>query len=158
MARLPSIGILLPFLLAVNLNAFTSATKTVNRPRSLVNRPFQGPIEQNRLLGRTWRRDAPAKRVAGLGSATGASGSSEPLSGPVEKCRTFASKNFFLLGMFVAVGLARAFPALGKNGGVLRPELFIGKFGVTLIFLLSGLSLELSELKKAASNVKLNSL
>ena len=45
---------------------------------------------------------------------------------------------------------------MGKNGGVLRPELFIGQFGVTCIFFLSGLSLELSELKDAAANYKLN--
>ena len=44
------------------------------------------------------------------------------------------------------------------NGGKLRPELFIGKFGVTLIFLLSGVSLELSELKNAVANVKLNAM
>lgn len=72
--------------------------------------------------------------------------------------RQFASKNFFLVGMFVAVGLARLAPALGKNGGILRPELFIGRFGVTFIFLLSGLSLELAQLKDAVSNVKLNLL
>ncbi len=40
----------------------------------------------------------------------------------------------------------------------MRPELFIGKFGVTCIFLLSGLSLELSELKSAIANMKLNVL
>lgn len=60
--------------------------------------------------------------------------------------------------MFVAVGLARAFPAAGKNGGLLRPELFVGRYGVTAIFLLSGLSLELSQLRQAASNWKLNGL
>lgn len=38
----------------------------------------------------------------------------------------------------------------------MKPELFIGKFGVTCIFLLSGLSLELSELKSAIANIKLN--
>jgi solute carrier family 10 (sodium/bile acid cotransporter), member 7 len=38
----------------------------------------------------------------------------------------------------------------------LRAELLIGKFGVACIFLLSGLSLELSELTKAAANHKLN--
>jgi sodium/bile acid cotransporter 7 len=70
----------------------------------------------------------------------------------------FANKNFFLVGMFVAVALARLAPALGRNGGILRPELFIGRYGVTFIFLLSGLSLELSQLSKAASNVKLNFL
>lgn len=76
----------------------------------------------------------------------------------MDRFRAFASKNFFLLGMFVAVGFARVFPALGNNGGVLRPELIIGKYGVTFIFLLSGLSLELSQLKQAFANIKLNSL
>jgi len=40
----------------------------------------------------------------------------------------------------------------------MRPELFIGKFGVTMIFLLSGVSLELSELKSAVANMKLNTM
>lgn len=40
----------------------------------------------------------------------------------------------------------------------MRPELVIGNYGVALIFLLSGLSLQLSQLKQAASNVKLNAL
>ena len=74
----------------------------------------------------------------------------------VSKFRSFASKNFFLVGMFVAVSLAKALPELGKNGGVLRPELFIGKYGVTLIFLLSGLSLEASQLSSAIQNYQLN--
>ena len=47
---------------------------------------------------------------------------------------------------------------LGKNGSVLRPELFIGKYGVAIIFLLSGLSLKLAELANAASNVSLNAM
>ena len=38
----------------------------------------------------------------------------------------------------------------------MRADLVVGKFGVACIFLLSGLSLELSELKQAASNHKLN--
>lgn len=70
----------------------------------------------------------------------------------------YANKNFFLMGMVVAVSLARAFPALGKNGGILRPELFIGNYGVALIFLLSGFSLQTSDLAKAISNFKLNGL
>lgn len=76
----------------------------------------------------------------------------------VEKTRSFVSKNFFLIGMGVAVSFAKLLPELGKNGGMLRPELFIGKFGVTIIFLLSGLSLKLSELTNAAANLKLNGL
>eukprot|EP00540_Astrosyne_radiata_P013890 CAMPEP_0116846872 /NCGR_PEP_ID=MMETSP0418-20121206/14105_1 /TAXON_ID=1158023 /ORGANISM="Astrosyne radiata, Strain 13vi08-1A" /LENGTH=380 /DNA_ID=CAMNT_0004478225 /DNA_START=140 /DNA_END=1281 /DNA_ORIENTATION=- len=71
--------------------------------------------------------------------------------------RDFYQKNFFLLGMVLTVSFARLFPSVGKSGGYLRPELIIGKFGVTFVFLLSGLSLELSELKEAVSNLRLNS-
>eukprot|EP00980_Cylindrotheca_fusiformis_P007181 scaffold1514_cov118-Cylindrotheca_fusiformis.AAC.1 len=70
----------------------------------------------------------------------------------------FGNKNFFLIGMFLAVALAKSIPSLGVNGSILRPELSIGKYGVGLIFLLSGLSLRGSELSKAVSNVKLNGL
>jgi solute carrier family 10 (sodium/bile acid cotransporter), member 7 len=70
----------------------------------------------------------------------------------------FCNKHFFLVGMFVAVAAARAFPALGKNGGILQPERFIGQYGVTIIFLLSGLSLQLKQLRQAVTNVRLNAL
>ncbi|KAG7350452.1 bile acid:sodium symporter [Nitzschia inconspicua] len=70
----------------------------------------------------------------------------------------FFDKNFFLVGMLASVLIAKGFPALGKNGGVLRPELFIGDYGVTAIFLLSGMSLQTSELTHAISNFKLNGL
>lgn len=74
------------------------------------------------------------------------------------KIGAYVSKNFFLLGMIVAVSFAKLYPELGKNGSVLRPELFIGKYGVTTIFLLSGISLKLQELTNAVSNTKLNGL
>jgi hypothetical protein len=64
----------------------------------------------------------------------------------IEKARTFVSRNFFLVGMIFAVSFARLLPELGKNGSIVRPELFIGKYGVTTIFLLSGLSIKLKEL------------
>ena len=74
------------------------------------------------------------------------------------KTRSFVSKNFFLVGMLTSVLFAKVAPSVGRNGGLIRPELFIGNLGVTLIFFLSGLSLETSELTKAATNFKLNSL
>lgn len=76
----------------------------------------------------------------------------------MDQVQKFISKNFFLLGMFCAVSLARLGSKLGVDGGILRPELFIGKYGVFFIFLLSGLSLEVSELKHAIGNTKLNFL
>lgn len=76
----------------------------------------------------------------------------------ITRAVTYANNNFFLVGMLVAVALAKTVPSFGVNGSILRPELSIGKYGVGLIFLLSGLSLKGSELSKAVSNVKLNSL
>jgi hypothetical protein len=90
-------------------------------------------------------------------NAVSPGGAAESAS-PMDKIRTIVQKNQFLIGMACAVMFARTFPSLGVNGGVLKPELFIGKFGVTMIFLLSGVSLELSELKEAITNVKLNLL
>jgi sodium/bile acid cotransporter 7 len=162
--RLPSIGILLSFLFLGHLSAFTTA-HTVNRPKFLLDQRLKGPNgpnEHSPVLRRQWRRDQADFPVSHgnskLRSAIEGDALSEANPGALENFKTFAGKNSFLLGMFVAVGFARAFPALGKNGGVLRPELFIGRFGVTLIFLLSGLSLELTELAQAASNFKLNTM
>jgi hypothetical protein len=160
--QLRSIGILLPFLLFGHLSAFTAA-HTVERPTVALDRSFKRPNGHSPVLRQrggqldlpVFRRNSKLRSSA-IGRVRDDSFESTP--GTVEKFKTFASKNAFLLGMFVSVGLARAFPALGKNGGVLRPELFIGKFGVTLIFLLSGLSLELSDLAQAASSFKLNTM
>jgi len=146
-------GLLLVFLYVGNLSAFTPASA------SLVKRPVISP---NQAAKNESRRDGSSFDFSAFGPPTHLratiNGQAADEPSRITKFRKFAGKNFFLLGMFVAVALARAFPALGKNGGILRPELFVGKFGVTFIFLLSGLSLELSKLKAAASNFKLNSL
>jgi hypothetical protein len=154
----PSIGILLPFLLFGPLSAFPAA-HNVERPNAALDRRLKRPNGHSPVLR---QRDQPDLTISRgnskLSSTVGSDDSFKTTPGTVDKLKIFANKNSFLLGMFVSVGLARAFPALGKNGGVLRPELFIGKFGVTLIFLLSGLSLEVSDLAQAASNFKLNSM
>jgi solute carrier family 10 (sodium/bile acid cotransporter), member 7 len=67
-------------------------------------------------------------------------------------------KNFFLLGVILAIVLARLIPQIGCNGSSLHPEIFIGQYGVAAVFLLSGLSLEFNQLTAAASNLKLNTL
>jgi solute carrier family 10 (sodium/bile acid cotransporter), member 7 len=91
-------------------------------------------------------------------NGTAADGDEKDILDFLSSARNFANKNFFLVGMFVAVILAKALPALGKNGGILRPELFIGNFGVTMIFFLSGVALPTSEMAQAISNVKMNCL
>ncbi len=103
-----------------------------------------------------YRRGPPplAASIRGGGSSSPPSSSSSFLDG----ARALASKNFFLMGMVVAVSLARSFPELGRDGGLLRPELFIGEYGATSIFLLSGLGLKSADLTSAASNGRLNAL
>jgi sodium/bile acid cotransporter 7 len=85
-------------------------------------------------------------------------GANNKVSQLAAKILQYADKNYFLVGMLVAVTMAKIFPALGKNGGILRPEILIGNYGVSIIFLLSGFSLQTSDLAKAISNVKLNGL
>lgn len=45
---------------------------------------------------------------------------------------------------------------LGKNHGLLRADVWVGSFGVFLIFFISSLAIESSELRQAVSNMKLN--
>lgn len=54
--------------------------------------------------------------------------------------------DWFLIGMFVAVGLAWLLPDPGAKGGVLHPEI-VTKAGVALIFFLHGAALSFANLK-----------
>ena len=64
----------------------------------------------------------------------------------VTRVRSFASKNFFILGTVATIAVAAACPSLGVRGGPIKPEVTIDAFAVSLIFLLNGLSLPSSEL------------
>ncbi|GKY95114.1 hypothetical protein MPSEU_000475300 [Mayamaea pseudoterrestris] len=124
----------------------SSLAKTI-RPGANQRRATDVPINHHIPLNKLTSLDAALSLPNG--------GDASMSFGEIKK---FCSKYLFLVGMFVAVAMARLFPSLGTNGGVLRPELFIGKFGVMLVFFLSGLSLELSQLTRAFSNVKLNAI
>eukprot|EP00977_Amphora_coffeiformis_P013179 scaffold3402_cov169-Amphora_coffeaeformis.AAC.22 len=154
---------LLSSLLVISSEAFALAARSIPVPTRNVRQHEQTMATRRTelLVGKCGRGGALFRKTALSSSsneALSADNGKSQVTNSMEKFRAFASKNFFLVGMFVAVGLARLAPTLGRNGGILRPELFIGRYGVTFIFLLSGLSLELSQLKDAASNIKLNSL
>jgi predicted Na+-dependent transporter len=70
--------------------------------------------------------------------------------------RAFLKRNFFLVGMAVGVTVAKMFPSWGTAGTI--PELVLSKYGVFLVFLLSGLSLELQDLKASILDFRLNML
>ena len=117
------------------------------------------PVSLTKAYGKS---SVPRFSVTSLSALNGGSSSFGSENGFVQNkmkdLRQFVSKNFFLIGMFFAVTFARFFPSLGLDGGIFRPELIIGKYGVFFIFLLSGLSLEVSELSRAVANMKLNFL
>lgn len=54
--------------------------------------------------------------------------------------------DWFLLGLFLAVGLAWAFPGPGSTGGWMYPQV-LTKVAISLIFFLHGISLPLATLK-----------
>lgn len=140
----------------VNSAAYTTSSILRKRPYC-----HERTIQFSSSSSSSKKADCNVARTAPLNVATEANNSLPSRrfeQSRINRFLQFVDKNFFLVGMFIAVVAARIFPALGKNGGILRPELLIGNFGVTGIFLLSGLSLELSQLKKAASNIKLNLL
>ncbi len=65
--------------------------------------------------------------------------------------------DWFLLGMGLAVALAWLLPGPGAKGGSLHPEL-VNKLGVSLIFLLHGLTLSFAALSAGARNWRLHLL
>ena len=100
------------------------------------------------------RRGASCVVAAGKGSDVAADAESTP--SPIASVAAFAKANYFLLGMFACVFVAAAYPSIGANGGPLKPEVTINKLAVRLMFLISGLSLPLDDLRSAVTNVGAN--
>ena len=140
---------------AFNVNSDTNliGRKSFIQKRTLISQPFLPWAERSKLF--TEISNSHTNDSVDIVKLRCEDSASLPF---IDKANAFISKNFFLLGMIAAVSFAKIFPELGKNGSILRPELFIGKYGVTTIFLLSGLSLKLQELTNAAANMKLNGL
>lgn len=67
----------------------------------------------------------------------------------------FLKREWFLIGMFLAIGVAWLFPKPGAQGGWLHPEL-ITKGGVALIFFLHGMSLSFAAMRQGALNYRLH--
>lgn len=66
-------------------------------------------------------------------------------------------RNWFLVGLVAAVGLAWLFPAAGAPGGLLRSEITI-RAGVVVIYFLQGLTLALDALRHGALRWRLHVL
>ncbi|XP_027260716.1 sodium/bile acid cotransporter 7 isoform X4 [Cricetulus griseus] len=53
-----------------------------------------------------------------------------------------ARKEWFMVGIVVAIGAAKLQPSVGVNGGPLKPEITVSYIAVATIFFNSGLSLK----------------
>ncbi|XP_058048547.1 sodium/bile acid cotransporter 7 isoform X8 [Ahaetulla prasina] len=65
-------------------------------------------------------------------------------------------KDWFMLGIVLAITVAKLEPAFGVKGGPLKPEITITYVAVSAIFFNSGLSLKTEELTSALMHVKLH--
>nr|XP_044986843.1 sodium/bile acid cotransporter 7 isoform X2 [Jaculus jaculus] len=65
-------------------------------------------------------------------------------------------KEWFLVGIVLAIGAAKLQPGVGVNGGPLKPEITVSYIAVATIFFNSGLSLKTEELTSALVHLKLH--
>lgn len=91
-------------------------------------------------------------------SPRGGGGGTAPGVGPALRglLSNIIRKHFLVTGMCISILLAAHNPQIGRISGPLKPEFTINTIGVSLIFLLSGLSLKVQELASAAKDFKLN--
>ncbi|XP_076995994.1 sodium/bile acid cotransporter 7 isoform X2 [Tamandua tetradactyla] len=65
-------------------------------------------------------------------------------------------KEWFMLGIVLAIAGAKLEPSVGMNGGPLRPEITVTYIAVATIFFNSGLSLKTEELTSALMHIRLH--
>ncbi|XP_065760043.1 sodium/bile acid cotransporter 7 isoform X3 [Muntiacus reevesi] len=65
-------------------------------------------------------------------------------------------KEWFMIGIVLAIAGAKLAPSIGVNGGPLKPEITVSYIAVATIFFNSGLSLNTEELTSALVHIKLH--
>ncbi|XP_029090800.1 sodium/bile acid cotransporter 7 isoform X2 [Monodon monoceros] len=65
-------------------------------------------------------------------------------------------KEWFMIGIVLAIAGAKLEPSIGVNGGPLMPEITVSYIAVATIFFNSGLSLNTEELRSALVHIKLH--
>ncbi|KAI9199394.1 SBF-like CPA transporter family-domain-containing protein [Polychytrium aggregatum] len=73
----------------------------------------------------------------------------EPKPTLLQKIKAVLIKQWFLVGLALVIGLAAAYPPLGKKNGIIHAEITVKYVAVALIFVLSGLSMKTSVLAKS---------
>ncbi|XP_036096289.1 sodium/bile acid cotransporter 7 isoform X4 [Molossus molossus] len=65
-------------------------------------------------------------------------------------------KEWFMIGIVLAIAGAKLEPSIGVNGGPLKPEITVSYIAVATIFFNSGLSLKTEELTSALVHIRLH--
>lgn len=65
-------------------------------------------------------------------------------------------RNWFLCGILFVILMAKFYPEIGSKGGILKPEITIKIFAVSIIFFNSGISLRTEDLTKALLQIKVH--
>ncbi|KAL5011446.1 hypothetical protein ScPMuIL_009997 [Solemya velum] len=71
-------------------------------------------------------------------------------------CIRLLKQNWFLIGLVLVIVFAKLSPDFGATGGLLKPEITVKYFAVSLIFLNSGLSLRSEDLTKALFQINIH--
>jgi hypothetical protein len=73
--------------------------------------------------------------------------------------KKFAKSNWLVIGEIIVITIAKLFPKLGCTGGPLKPEFYISKLGVFIIFFINGIALSFkNDPSELASATKTNLL
>ncbi|KAI8925977.1 putative sodium bile acid cotransporter [Entophlyctis helioformis] len=68
--------------------------------------------------------------------------------------RAVWASHWFLICMFASILLAYLQPAIGRTGGPLLPEVTVKRIGISIIFFTSGMGIKVSQLVRAARNIR----
>ena len=63
----------------------------------------------------------------------------------IESVKSFAKGNWLVIGEVIVILIAKKWPKLGCTGGPLKPEFWISKVGVFLIFFINGIAISLKK-------------
>lgn len=152
------IKILIVLLLIIQITYSLCYVKTINNRRIIINSPIINKYDNNKLVLQN------NKRITTITTVYSNNGDYIPVN-PINSIPTksldvsndkkkkvkthqvilsFLYNNWLVLGEVLVIYLAKQNPHFFKSGGALRPEFWISKVGVFVIFFINGIALSIS--------------
>jgi len=153
--------ILIVVLLIIQITYSLCYVKTINNRRIIINSPIINKYDNNKLVLQNNRRITtittvysnngdniiPANPINTTPTRSLAFDVSNDKKKKIKKRQvilTFLYNNWLILGEVLVIYLAKQNPHFFKSGGSLRPEFWISKVGVFVIFFINGIALSIS--------------